>query len=173
LNPSTQFGAERDPGLPTRFKSGDAWTGNKKGAEPIRLTEDELVILEKLSTGGFSQRSIAKRLGVAYDTLQAIVKRDPEASEAVQRGRAAEHDGLCQTMLRAALNGNVTAGIFLLKARHGYVDSGLAPINNDNRVAVQITLPAAMSPEQYAKMIEVQVTQPALPACEGGDLGRG
>ena len=51
-----------------------------------------------------------------------------------------------------AMRGNVTAAIFLLKARHGYRDQG--GDGAEPRVQVTITLPGAADPGTYARIIQ-------------------
>jgi hypothetical protein len=64
--------------------------------------------------------SIAKVLGMDSNTLRLVRIRQPEVDEAYQRGLAREEELLVGNLRRAANEGNVVAGIFLLKARHGY-----------------------------------------------------
>ena len=69
-------------------------------------------------------------------------------------GRAVEHDKLVGALFEAATKkGNITAAIFLLKARHGYVE-GVPFVQNS--VSINYTIPAAMTPEQYVKAIEAE-----------------
>ena len=52
------------------------------------------------------------------------------------------------------MEGNVTAVVFALKARHAYSE-GLAPEGGSTNVQVNINLPSAMTPEEYQRMVDV------------------
>jgi hypothetical protein len=60
---------------------------------------------------------------------------------------------------------NPAPGIFLLKARHGYRE-GESP-QTDNRVLVQVTLPAALKEGDYIDYVASDTKQ----ITEGGDDG--
>jgi hypothetical protein len=118
---------------------------------------DDLAVIEKMAAVGHAQRSIAKRCGVVLSTFQRWLKDYPEVKEAYENGLAAEHDTLVSGLAQQAAKGNIVAAIFLLKARHGYVEGQQV---QDNRVAVQITLPGAMTQENYMKTVKcVSATQ--------------
>ncbi len=46
-------------------------------------------LIERLSSDGRNLASIAAALGVSGETFRALRRRDPEAQEALERGRAA------------------------------------------------------------------------------------
>lgn len=81
-------------------------------------------------------------------------QRQPEVQEALNRGRAKEHDQLVAKLHERAMQGNVTAVIFVLKARHAYRE-GEAPEGGSTNVQVNINLPSAMTPEEYQRMVDV------------------
>jgi len=69
-----------------------------------------------------------------------------------EEGRGAEHSALVGVLYKAAVDkGNIVAAMFLLKARHGYVEG--APVESGNRVNIVFQLPAPLSPEQYAQVV--------------------
>lgn len=82
-----------------------------------------------------------------------VRERQPEVQEALDRGRAKEHDALAAKLYETAMEGNVIAGMFLLKARHGYRE-GEPLKGGGSNVQVNINLPAAMTPEDYRRMID-------------------
>ena len=79
---------------------------------------------------------------------------EPEVQEALDRGRAKEHDPLVAKLHELAMEGNVTAVIFALMARHAYRE-GEAPEGGSTNVQVNINLPSAMTPEEYQRMVDV------------------
>ena len=134
------------------------------GAGPVpnpkkRLKPADYPKIEELASRGVSEKSIARALGLNYRTWAALRDGgDPRAAEALERGRAAEHDSLVGALFAKALKGNVTAAIFLLKCRHGYIDQP-KPENVENRVQITFQLPAPLAPAEYARLI--QATPPA------------
>ena len=66
--------------------------------------------------------------------------------EELDRGRAKEHDEPVAKLHELAMDGNVTAVIFALKARHAYRE-GEAPEGGRTNVQVNMNLPSAMTPE--------------------------
>jgi len=102
---------------------------------------------------------IAKALGVSTVTFNLWKERHPELRDALVAGRRVEHDQLVGKLFQLGMKGNVTACIFLLKSRHGYVE-GVPLIQNS--VSVNFTLPGAMSPEQYVRTLtaEARMVEP-------------
>ena len=49
------------------------------------------------------------------------------------------------------MGGDIVALLFLLKCRHGYRE--LADVTQQNTVAITFTLPGALDPADYAKLI--------------------
>ncbi|MEL6644917.1 MAG: hypothetical protein AAFO57_04050 [Pseudomonadota bacterium] len=66
--------------------------------------------------------------------------------EALDRGRAKEHDKLVAKLHELAMEENVTAVIFALKARHAYRECE-TPEGGSAKVQVYINLPSAMISE--------------------------
>jgi len=109
----------------------------------------------EMAARGLSERQIASELGIAVATWRGIKGRDRRAAEALDTGRGREESALVGALYKAATEkGNVVAAIFLLKARHHYVDQP-QPQVPENRVEVTFQIPAPLSREQYKKLIEV------------------
>lgn len=113
-----------------------------------------LAMVEELAARGVSETTIAKALSMGKDAFRGAKRRDPAVQEALDRGRAIEHDRLVGKLFDTAMEGNVVAGIFLLKARHGYRE-GEPVEGGSNNVQVNINLPAALSPEEYRRAVDV------------------
>lgn len=131
--------------------------GAKKPLEPPK---DAAELIEKAASQGCTVAQIAAALTVSPQTFRRWKDEHPEIKAAFDAGRAAEHDALVGSLFVAATEkGNITAGIFLLKSRHGYIE-GVPLVQNS--VSVNFTLPGAMTPEQYVKTLtmEAQIVSP-------------
>lgn len=114
-------------------------------------------IVESLASKGCSEISIARGLGVSGPTWQRWRDEYPELLEAWHKGRATEHDALVGALFESATKQkNVTAAIFLLKARHGYREN--QDITVQNKVSVTFEVPGALKPDVYeAKVLEKSI----------------
>ncbi|HSL84918.1 MAG TPA: hypothetical protein VLF66_19240 [Thermoanaerobaculia bacterium] len=119
------------------------------------MTRKDYETIESLAARGVSEKSIARAVNVEYrHRWRALKEEDPRAAEALERGRAAEHDALVGVLYRAATEkGNTTAAMFLLKCRHGYVDQPRPSEAAENRVSITFQLPAPLTPDQYERLV--------------------
>ncbi|MEX2125601.1 MAG: hypothetical protein WD795_17060 [Woeseia sp.] len=115
----------------------------------VRLTRRGYDLIQQAAADGVSKQTIAHRLGVAVKTFRDLLARDEQAQESFDLGNAANETELRDLLMEKARAGNVTAAIYLTKARHGWTE-GEAP---DLRPNVIINLPGALSPDQYLKTI--------------------
>jgi hypothetical protein len=91
---------------------------------------------------------VAAGFGISADTLRRWFDERADLQEAFERGRERERQTLHNALYRAATEqGNMTAAMFLLKARHGYREGDQT--TEANRVSINFTLPAAMPMEQF------------------------
>ncbi len=118
----------------------------------VRMTKHGYALIEAGATNGVSKAGIAKRLGVSTGTFGDILKRDPKAQESFDLGTGANEDELRDLLMDKARDGNVTAMIYLTKARHGWVE-GDAP---DTRPNVIINLPDALPIEEYMRRVQIK-----------------
>jgi hypothetical protein len=110
-------------------------------------------VIEALAATGIGKVTIAKRLGTTKDLLNRWLAENAELAEAFERGRDARRNKIEDRLYRIGMNGDVSALIFLLRAAHGYRTDG--PVNDGgNRVSITFTLPGAMKPEDFYKVIE-------------------
>lgn len=123
-------------------------TGTRKKPKP-----NAAQIIEQMASEGYSRRNIAKGLGIGYDLFLVWLEQYPELEEALQLGKDKEHKELHNALYKAATEqGNVTAAIFLLKARHGYREGDQS--DTSNKVAITFQLPApAQNADDYLKTI--------------------
>lgn len=117
----------------------------------IRMTKHGYAVIEAGATNGVSKQGIAKRLGISYGAFGDILKRDPKAQDALDLGNAANEDELRDMLMDKAREGNVTAMIYLTKARHGWIE-GQAPDNTPN---ITINLPPALSLDEYVRRTQI------------------
>jgi hypothetical protein len=114
-------------------------------------------------------------MGIRWGTFLKRRKEDEQLEDAIQSGRGQEHDALFGRLYGIATTSKgkeaVTACIFLLKCRHGYRERGDLP-DVGSRVSVQITLPGALTPEQYERLAPLTMSEPRKPdEGEGGKTG--
>ncbi|MCC5927593.1 MAG: hypothetical protein JJU41_13660 [Bacteroidetes bacterium] len=110
-------------------------------------------IIRDLAQRGVNETDIAKALGLGYDTWVRIKREDETTREVLEQARMIEHDKLFGVLYEKAMKGDSTASMFLLKTRHGYKEG--AEVQNTNAIAVQITLPGSMKPEEYIKTMQI------------------
>jgi len=119
------------------------------------LPKDGLNIIRRLGKRGVSETDIAKALGFSYNTWKRIKDENAEAAEALQEAKMVEESKLVGVLYEAATREkNLTAAMFLLKTRHGYIEGDQTKVNA-NQVNVSITLPGAKSESEYLKLVEV------------------
>lgn len=116
-------------------------------------------LIERMAEDGRDVTSIARALGMHRDTFRLLRRRDPEAQEAIERGRAALGDELADIFLEQARNGNTVAAIYLTKARLGWREAG--PVDPNAQASnINITINAPLSDDEWQRM--VTVSQEAL-----------
>lgn len=125
-------------------------------------------LIERMSAGGRNLASIAGALGISCETFRALRRRDPEAQEALERGRAALGDELTDILLEHARKGMTVAAIFLAKARCGWREGeGMEGVRTVNNTQINIQIPPPMSDAEFKAIIEGQAEpareKPTLP----------
>jgi len=105
-------------------------------------------IIRDAARSGANQAGIVAALGISQDLYRRWLHEFPELKEALAEGREIERKELHNKLHEAAMNGNVTAAIFLLKVRHeGYIESGPAH-DQANRVNITVNMPGALPLEK-------------------------
>ena len=113
--------------------------------------ENACDVIAEMASRGCSEVSIAAALGCSYHTYTKWKDEHPELKEALKVGYSVEHNLLVGCLHQAAMNGNAPAAMFLLKTRHGYVE-GKQHDPQDRRIQIAVTLPQALTPEQYSQI---------------------
>ncbi len=93
--------------------------------------------VEKLASHGLTYDQIAAKLGIGSSTLYKKKRELIEFTEAIKKGKASGIGRVANKLFDMAMEGNVTAAIFLLKARAGWRDQGpVIEIHNEHNVRV-------------------------------------
>ena len=130
-------------------------TPRARGGSPkASLTDAGHSLVERLAAEGCDRRTIARELGIGYATLQDMLERDEAAREALARGHGALADELTHHLLKAARSGNITAAIYLTKARLGWIEGQTPDGAPKTAVQVNIQIPRAMTDAEFARVIE-------------------
>jgi hypothetical protein len=130
-------------------------TRGRGPGRPYGVTAEGREIAEKMLANGCSRATTAAALGISESALSAAAERDPELASTIERGHGAMETELVGHLMQHARDGNVTAAIFLLKAKAHFRDQGEPSNKTADRPNITINLPGAASPEDYAKMIDV------------------
>jgi len=116
---------------------------------------EDLEQITRLVAAGHGLHSLCTKLGINGKVWQRWKKEFPEVREAYERGLGQEEFEIVSELKRIMkAKDNPIPGMFVLKCRHGWVEG--APAQSDNRVAISVTMPAALSPDQYKPEILVQ-----------------
>lgn len=123
------------------------------GRKKIQLKERDYSKISRLASRGVNEVDIVKALGISYPAWLRIKDEDEKARQALDEARRKEEAELVGVLYEAAVNEkNLTAAMFLLKARHGYKEGSERV--QANQVNVKITLPGAKDPVQYLKEVD-------------------
>ena len=137
---------------PTIASKGGIVGRPRKAAPP-----DAANVIQAAAADGFTQIGIAMLMGTNIDVLKRWMDDDPALKQAFAFGREKERRTLHNVLYRSATEGTgkdaLISAMFLLKSRHGYKEG--QEINDQNsRVQIEIKLPGALAPGDYAKVIE-------------------
>ncbi len=153
---------DREPKLATVKNATRKVTPAHGGTPRVDILRAGLGLVRRMARAGHSNTSIAAALGMASTTFGSACRRQPEVAEALQVGRAGLEDELANILLEHARGTrgdnktSVIAAIYLTKARCGWREGDQQEVKPN----ITIQLPAAQSPEAWAKAITVQHTAP-------------
>lgn len=108
---------------------------------------DAADVIRNACATGASKLGVCMALACSIDVLDRWMHEDPALAEALAHGRERERQTLHNTLFDAATGGNIVAAMFLLKARHGYVEGQQE--NQANRISINFSLPGAMSLKDF------------------------
>lgn len=115
-------------------------------------------LLAMASTTGLKESVAAAALGVPLKDFRRIIAKDERSKMIWDEALATERDVLLGAMFAKAKEGDQKAAAFLLASRHG-MSERTPESTGAGRVNITFQLPAALPPEQYAKLVtESQAT---------------
>lgn len=120
----------------------------EKVAPPANVFE----ILRAVGEKGATKTEAARVFGVNIATFNRWLEEYPEVHEAWEEAKQLEHDMLVNKLFSLAMEGNVIAILFALKARFAYVEGAAA--TTQNNVSITFNMPGAKTPEQYRATID-------------------
>lgn len=123
-----------------------------RSGRPSTVTAPGRELVEKMLANGCSRETVAATLGLSTSALKTAADNDPLLADAMARGDGALETELVGHLLAHAREGNVTAAIFLLKAKRHFRDSTPVEPKTD-KPNITLVLPSAASPEDYARQI--------------------
>ena len=122
-------------------------TGRATGRPRKEPPADAAKRIEELAAGGSSLKGVGLALRASGDTLGRWLDEDESLREAYERGREKERHALHNMLYESAMAGDKISAMFLLKARHGYIEGQQDA--QGNRVNIVFQLPGAMKPEHF------------------------
>jgi transposase-like protein len=107
-------------------------------------------LIQAAAAAGANMLDIARKFRIAKETLGNWLDDYPEIRTAYDYGREAEREKLHNKMVSDALEGEKanTNAMFILKARHGYVEGEKG---EKTQLNVIVTMPGALSREDWIK----------------------
>lgn len=111
---------------------------------------------------GLKESTAATALGVPLKDFRRVIAKNPEAKALWQEAMSVERDALLGALFNRAMEGDTKAAQFLLAARHGMSEKQAE--QPGERVNITFQLPAALNPEQYAKLVQATQEPARLPS---------
>lgn len=112
---------------------------------------DALEVITQATARGSNKRGVAMALGCDIETLSRWLDESAELKEAFEQGREKERQTLHSVLYDCAVSGqgkdSLIAAMFLLKARHGYIEGDKA--TESNRVSINFQMPGALPLAQF------------------------
>ncbi len=108
---------------------------------------DAAEVIRQATATGASKLGTAMALGVNADVLIRWLDESPELKAAFDEGREKERATLHNVLYLAAMAGAVVPALFLLKARHGYVEG--EQDGQANRVSITFNIPGALPLDKF------------------------
>jgi hypothetical protein len=81
-----------------------------------------------------------------------VLEEDERAREAFDAGRSELHEELVGKLVEKAREGDKACLIFALKSMFKYRENAPVEVEHEHRVTIQ--LPAALSPDEYARLAQ-------------------
>ena len=129
------------------------------GAPHYKVGRKGLKIIQDLAARGVAEMTIARALGMSRGAFRQAKRRDPAVQDALDAGRAVEHDKLVGVLHDAAMAGQFVPAIFLLKSRFGYREGTAFEVEvNVSAPGGVLVVPQRKSVEEYLADLARDVT---------------
>ena len=99
----------------------------------------DLKEVERIAENCLTEKQIAQCLGICRETLVQKKKVYLDFSDAIKRGQARTVKCIANKMVEQAKDGNITAGIFLLKTKGGFSEKTNANVDEEGPIEVRIS----------------------------------
>ena len=112
----------------------------------------------RMASRGSSLGTIGRVLGMDPKTLRRVRERDETLRDAIELGRDEMETTLVSTLFEAATRTKAAylpGAMFLLKAMRGYRDVGRQPDGPANAVQINISVPSALTEDEYSRLVQV------------------
>ena len=109
--------------------------------------------LLSMARNGLKESTAATALGIPLHEFRRVITKNPEAKALWAEALSVERDVLINTLFNKAIEGDAKAAQYLLAARHGMSEK--VTDNNNDRVNITFQLPAALSQDHYAKLMQI------------------
>lgn len=108
--------------------------------------------LLSMARNGLRESTAATALGMPLSEFKRVITKNPEAKALWQEALSVERDALLNALFNKAMEGDSKSAQFLLAARHGMSEKQTE--STAERVNITFQLPAALSPDQYTKLVQ-------------------
>lgn len=115
----------------------------------IALTEEQRLAVSQAILDHYPRNEIARALGVTVRTLKRIIDEDPSLTDAADAAKDQEEAELRDCLMASARKGDTVAALFLLKARHGYVDRADPKAKGEPAQGGVLLIPTAVPLEEW------------------------
>jgi hypothetical protein len=87
------------------------------------LSEEQIKMCSKYAGVGLTYDQMAALCDVSPATFDEILNRQPDARQAIEKGRSSGIGGIANTLYQQAMKGNTAAAIFYLKTRARWAEA--------------------------------------------------
>lgn len=120
-----------------------------RGRKKYAITPEIMEQAEKYASQGLTDEQIAGCLGISRETLYQRKNDSPDFADAIKNGKAQGIQKVANVIFEKAMEGNLTAAIFFLKCRAGWVEAS-AETSNDTTASENPLLPALRAATKHA-----------------------
>jgi len=119
-------------------------------ADGFNPNAEQIEVAQYLSSNGASLETVAKALGISRRALQRAREKHLDLGDAIELGKGLLATEIVGHLLAKIRRGDTASTIFGCKVLAGLREHG--PALQEQKVAVQITLPAALPEHQFRQL---------------------